>query len=434
MKEVVKVSISGIAFTFDSEAYLIIKEYLDRLEAGYARKPDGREIVADIEARVAELILNEQESERIVGPELARSVVSQLGFPEDMDGEEEAPMEKIPKRLHRNPDGAILGGVCSGLGAYFHVDPVWIRLAFFLPLLLLIVSGLLFPLHWYASNLFASLFGMCIILYIILWIAIPLARTPRQKLEMRGEKVTASSIHQTFSDDASAMSPSPRRQRSASVWAEILYIIGRIIMFVLKAVIVIIAFAVGIAALAILAGVIALLFSGEIAGGRMVLDAFSSLEGITPGVYAVLTVLAVVIPLIILGYFLLKILFGSRTNKTFVLIACIIWAVLIVYLSVVTAYNAGNLREGARKLGREVENYGWPLHGMRSVYSIEEDWDDWEDRVEEYLESGKDRNYKNLHVEISEEDGSAVITEIVLDKENPSDTVRKERIVIRNKN
>lgn len=431
MKEVVKVSISGIAFTFDCQAYLIIKEYLDRLEAGYARKPDGREIVADIEARVAELILNEQESERIVGPELARSVVTQLGFPEDMDGEEEPPVEKIPKRLHRNPDGAILGGVCSGLGAYFHVDPVWIRLAFFLPLLIVIVSGMFFPFHWYVSQLFASLFGMGILLYIILWIAIPLARTPRQKLEMRGEKVTASSIHQTFSDDASAMSPSPRRQRSASVWADIMYAIGRIFMFVLKAVIVIIAFGVGIAALAALTGVIILIFSEEIEGGRMVLDAFSGLEGITPGIYAVLMVFTVLIPLIILGYFLLKILFGSRTNKTFVLTTCIIWAALVVYLSVVTAYNAGNLREGAHRLGREAESYGWPLHGIRGASFIEEDWEDY---LEEYLDDEENQEYESLHVEINTKDGSTTVTKILLNEENPSDTLSKERIVIRNKN
>lgn len=80
MKEVVKVSISGIAFSFDAEAYQVMKDYLDKLETGYAKKPDGREIVADIEARIAELILNEQESDNVVSRALAESVVAQLGF------------------------------------------------------------------------------------------------------------------------------------------------------------------------------------------------------------------------------------------------------------------------------------------------------------------------------------------------------------------
>ena len=80
MKEVVKVSISGIAFSFDAEAYQVMKDYLDKLETGYAKKPDGREIVADIEARIAELILNEQESDNVVSRALAESVVAQARF------------------------------------------------------------------------------------------------------------------------------------------------------------------------------------------------------------------------------------------------------------------------------------------------------------------------------------------------------------------
>src|SRR5699024_3301344 len=139
MKEVVKVSISGIAFSFDADAYKVMKDYLDKLEAGYAKKPDGREIIADIEARIAELILNEQESDSVVGRGLAESVIAQLGFPDDLETDEEPAAEKLPKRLYRNPDGAVLGGVCSGLGAYFNIDPVWIRLAFFLPVLLAIL-------------------------------------------------------------------------------------------------------------------------------------------------------------------------------------------------------------------------------------------------------------------------------------------------------
>ena len=116
-------SISGIAFSFDAEAYQVMKDYLDKLETGYAKKPDGREIVADIEARIAELILNEQESDNVVSRALAESVVAQLGFPDDLDTEEEPPVEKIPKRLYRNPDGAVLGGVCVRTGRLFPYRP-----------------------------------------------------------------------------------------------------------------------------------------------------------------------------------------------------------------------------------------------------------------------------------------------------------------------
>ncbi len=436
MKEVVKVSISGIAFSFDAEAYQVMKDYLDKLETGYAKKPDGREIVADIEARIAELILNEQESDNVVSRALAESVVAQLGFPDDLDTEEEPPVEKIPKRLYRNPDGAVLGGVCSGLAAYFRTDPVWIRLAFFLPTLLVI-----FPTGD-ASAFFGSMFVMFVVLYIILWIAIPMARTPRQKLEMQGEKVTASSIRQTFAGDASAMPPSPKRQRSASVWADIVYGLGRILLFLLKAVVFFIALGVGIAAIGCFVAIIAVLFSAELVGGRMVLENFSGLEGITPGLYAGLTLLAILIPLVLLGYFLLKVLFGSKTNRTFLLVTSVIWMALVVYLSVVTMHNADRLRDGARRLEYEIEEYDDFYDWYRHTPALPDDWDEQGEWKEEELRKDSSiddlyREYReedweddNVHVEITEQDGRVTIRKVVVHPDNPADTLSDERIVI----
>lgn len=431
MREVVKVSISGIAFTFDCDAYRIMKEYIDKLENGYSKKPEGREVVADIEARIAELILNEQESDRVVSRELTGSVIMQLGFPDDMDESEEQPVEKIPKRLHRNREGAVLGGVCSGLGAYFHVDPVWIRLAFFLPLLLVILVGT-FNGGSHAAGFFGSMFGMFVIVYIIFWIAIPMARTPRQKLEMRGEKVTASTIRQTFAEEGPAMPPSAKRRRSASVWADIVYGLGHIVLFALKMIVFFIALAVGIAVIASIVAIVAVILGEEIIGGRMLLDAFSGMEGITPGLYAALLILAAFIPMLILGYLLLKVLFGARTNRTFLLIAGVIWIILIVYLSVVTMHNADNLREGARRFGYGIENYedcvsGTQLHILP----------DGAANSREYLQELYDEDFEedwqddNVYVGITGTgDGSVTISKTVLSTVNPADTLSNERIVI----
>ena len=66
MKEVKKCSISGIAFTLDIDAHTLLEEYLDSLKRAYADTPDGNEIVADIEARIAELILSRQENTQVV--------------------------------------------------------------------------------------------------------------------------------------------------------------------------------------------------------------------------------------------------------------------------------------------------------------------------------------------------------------------------------
>ena len=293
-----------------------------------------------------------------------------------------------------------------------------------------------------ASAFFGSMFVMFVVLYIILWIAIPMARTPRQKLEMQGEKVTASSIRQTFAGDASAMPPSPKRQRSASVWADIVYVLGRILLFLLKAVVFFIALGVGIAAIGCFVAIIAVLFSAELVGGRMVLENFSGLEGITLGLYAGLTLLAILIPLVLLGYFLLKVLFGSKTNRTFLLVTSVIWMALVVYLSVVTMHNADRLRDGARRLEYEIEEYDDFYDWYRHTPALPDDWDEQGEWKEEELRKDSSiddlyREYReedweddNVHVEITEQDGRVTIRKVVVHPDNPADTLSDERIVI----
>lgn len=369
----VKVSISGIAFVVDNGAYLVLKEYLDKLNAGYAKNPDGREIVADIEARIAELILSEQEGDKVVGKALVDSIVAQLGFPDDMDAGEDIPVENIPKRLYRNPEGAVLGGVCSGLGTYFRVDPVWIRLGIFLPLLFAIFSAP-FRVSPY-GNFFGSLFGVFILLYIILWIAIPMARNPRQKLEMRGEKITASSIREGFMEDAQAMSRSPKRERSQSVWADLMYGIGRVLQVLLKICVIFVAVIFGIVAVSLLVAIIAVLFSGGTALSGLTLEALSDMEGITPAAYATLLMLVVLIPMIAIVYILIKGMFGRGAGKPFLTTTGIIWLIILVFLVAASLRNIDNLRHGIEEL---IEDFD----GREPLRHDSGDWDEKEWREE----------------------------------------------------
>src|SRR5205085_2356838 len=89
--------------------------------------------------------------------------------------------EKARRRLYRNPDEKALGGVCSGLAAYFDIDVVWVRLAMFL----LVFFG-----------------GISIWVYIILWIIIPEAKTTAEKFAMRGESANINSIFRSFKEEA----------------------------------------------------------------------------------------------------------------------------------------------------------------------------------------------------------------------------------------
>ena len=114
-------------------------------------------------------------------------IISIMGHPSDFDhdSEEEAAAPRMHKssqrRLYRNPDDRLLGGVCSGLGAYFNIDTVWVRVLFIL----------------------ATWVGVSILVYIILWVIIPSARTVAEKLEMQGDPVTIANIEKSIREEVS---------------------------------------------------------------------------------------------------------------------------------------------------------------------------------------------------------------------------------------
>lgn len=376
MNEGVKVSIAGIAFRLDAGAYEVLKAYLDRLEEGYAKQPEGREIIADIEARLAELLLDRQPEEQVVSEALARSVVEQLGLPDDLD-ETEPVTGRIPKRLHRNPDGALLGGVCSGIAAYFHIDTVWVRLGFFLPLFLLILCTAL-GLDGDVEDFFAILFGLCVLLYPVLWIIVPMARTPRQKLEMSGRRVTASAIRQSFEQDASAMPSSPRRQRAAGVWADLFYGLGRVLLVLLKVIVFCALLALGAIIVGCLVCIVILLSSSELFGFGYLQEALQGMVGITPVLYVILLLVAVLLPLVLLGYFLICLLLGRSCNRTFMTVLGVLWILLAVYLSVVSLRNGDTLREAPFRMEER-----WERDRGRWEDAWEERWEErWDERRE----------------------------------------------------
>ena len=82
MNNTINVSIAGIAFILENEGYRLLKDYLVRIEVGYKGNPDGPEILSDIEARISELILNEQDADTVVTAERIRTIIGQLGLPD----------------------------------------------------------------------------------------------------------------------------------------------------------------------------------------------------------------------------------------------------------------------------------------------------------------------------------------------------------------
>ncbi len=348
MKETTKASVAGIVFMFDSEAHQTIKEYLDKLRKGYADNPDGKEIIADIEARIAELILLAQSADKTVENPLAESIVSQLGFPDGI-GSGETPGGRFQRRLYRNAEGQRLGGVCSGLGTYFNIDPSLIRIGIFLPLLF----GILFR-HgmwlWGGAGLFfKNLFGCILLLYIVMWIAIPMARSPREKLEMKGEKITAKSIKEIKESDSSAT------ERNDSVWNEVFCCIGRVLLFCIKAVILLVGVLVGLVAMCVLVSII-LALSGGLLNEDM-LRALSTIEPVSPRVYMLLLLASILLFMAIAFCVIVRLLGTRRRSHTPLVVMAILWLLVTVSFSVITIKNFDRMDIDA--ILEAVENVGY---------------------------------------------------------------------------
>lgn len=191
MKKTVTANISGLVFHVDEDAYEKLNIYLSKIRGRFTSNDGGDEIMADIESRIAEMLQDKttNSSKQVVTLNDVNEVISQLGEPEQIAGEEGASNEnegansseeKKSRRLYRDTDKAIFGGVASGLANYFQVDVAWLRVAF---VLLTFLTG----------------FGL--LAYIVLWIAVPAARTIAEKLEMKGERVNISNIEKAIQEE-----------------------------------------------------------------------------------------------------------------------------------------------------------------------------------------------------------------------------------------
>ncbi len=182
MNKTININLGGLFFHIDELAYKKLKRYLDAIAHSLSDDPQGKnEIIADIEARISEL-LSERilDVRQVVNEDDIEEIIAIMGQPEDYtDGETDYDQtqtytrrKKGAKKFFRDGDDKFLGGVCSGIGHFVGVDAIWIRLAF----ILLLASG------------FSPL------AYIILWILLPEAKTTSEKLQMEGEAVNIDNI------------------------------------------------------------------------------------------------------------------------------------------------------------------------------------------------------------------------------------------------
>ncbi len=188
MNKTLNINLAGFSFTIEEDAYDSLQTYLEAIRSFLASEEDVDEIIADIERRIAELIQERLGDNReVVEQADVDHIMDVLGDPEyfqsedpDLDAEtqyEQRKKRRKARKIFRNPDNRVIGGVCGGLGSYFNIDPIVFRLAF--------VIGVL-------------AFGVGFLPYIILWAVIPEAKTTAEKLEMEGEEVNVENIKNRF--------------------------------------------------------------------------------------------------------------------------------------------------------------------------------------------------------------------------------------------
>lgn len=198
MKKTLTVNLGGTVFNIDEDAYRLLDNYLMNLKSHFRKEAGADEIVDDIERRISELLAEKLAGNRqVITLGDVEEVIARMGKPEEMDdadGEEKHTASsgggygagswtrneetvKVRRRLFRNPDDKMLGGVCSGLAAYLGWDTTLVRLLLFV----ILIFG----------------YGTLIPIYIVCWLIIPEARTAAEKLSMHGEAVTVENIGKT---------------------------------------------------------------------------------------------------------------------------------------------------------------------------------------------------------------------------------------------
>ncbi len=184
MNKTVNINLAGVFFHIDEDAYARLQHYLEAIKTSLASTQGREEIMADIEARIAELFGEKLKNERqVISVREVDEIILVMGQPEDYMVDEEifedepypgAKPSSTGKKLYRDTDNSYIGGVSSGLGHYLGIHPNWLRLA------------------WILLTIFST--GAFLLIYIALWIFIPEAKTTADKLAMRGEPVTISNI------------------------------------------------------------------------------------------------------------------------------------------------------------------------------------------------------------------------------------------------
>ena len=192
MKEITRIHLAKTPFSAEIDAKKSLEKYLNLIQKNMHAEPEAMQ---EIEARMVELLAERGVAkDGVIGNDDVLAIQKQMGEPRDFSDDASEAIDEIEdkdiddkpaKQLMRDPDNAIIGGVCAGVAAYFNINPLWVRL-------IAIISPFM-------------TFGTAVLVYVVMWLSMPPARTASDKLRMRGEPVTLAALKKAAVDEASAM-------------------------------------------------------------------------------------------------------------------------------------------------------------------------------------------------------------------------------------
>ena len=355
MKKTFTINISGSIFHIDDDAFEKLQKYLHMLNKHFGPAIEGQEILQDIEARIAELFLEKTNQKvEVITDFMVDEVIARMGKPEDfMEAEEEesgktatetASQEEEPKirrRLYRDGDSRVLGGVCSGMAAYFNMDTVIMRVIFFL--------------------LFFLIGPFNLLLYFILWIVVPKAKTTAQRLEMRGKEATISNIEKSIKEEMTEVGESynkfanTKNEKGVSRVDSFGEVVGSVLRVVLRVIVLIFGAALIIGGIASLIGFVTTMAIGHsfMHGGPWNFGSGSNIDMsallnnfVSPGAY-IISLIAISIlagiPILLILFIGTKLLFRYKTNNRMIGLGTFgLWLAALIVLIVVGVNQVSN--------------------------------------------------------------------------------------------
>lgn len=199
MNKTIIININSIVFHIEEDAYETLRGYMIEIKRHFSQSEDSGEILMDIENRVAEMFMERihQGRKEVITSQDVEEVISQMGRVSDFEDaidtnegttnssfeeERSEPTSRMnyEKKLLRNPDDKVFGGVCSGLGYFFGIQTKWVRVLFVL---------------------FFLFGGSGVLLYVVLWIVMPLATTRADRMAMRGEEPNLQNFKKNFEEE-----------------------------------------------------------------------------------------------------------------------------------------------------------------------------------------------------------------------------------------